>query len=64
MKNLKLCNRRKIQQQEPHMIIQTDASTKGCGHTARVEMVKGREAFLHISSKITDIKVCNPNFYK
>ena len=29
MENLKLCNGRKIQQREPHMIIQTDASTKG-----------------------------------
>ena len=34
MENLKLCNGRKIQQQEPHMIIPTDASTKGWGHTA------------------------------
>ena len=31
MENLKLCNGRKIQQREPHMIIKTDASTKGCG---------------------------------
>ena len=31
MESLKLCNRRKIQQREPHMIIQTDASTKGWG---------------------------------
>ena len=34
MENLKLCNGRKIQQQEPHMIIPTDASTKGWGYTA------------------------------
>ena len=35
MENLKLCNGRKTQQREPHMIIQTDASTKGWGHNAR-----------------------------
>ena len=35
MENLKLCNGRKIQQREPHMIIQTDDSTKCWGHTAR-----------------------------
>ena len=35
MENFKLCNRREIQQREPNMIIQTDASTKGLGHTAR-----------------------------
>ena len=35
IEKLRLCNRGKIQQQEPHMIIQTDASTKDCGHTAR-----------------------------
>ena len=35
MKNLKLCNGKKIQQREPHMLIQTGASTKGLGHTAK-----------------------------
>ena len=35
MENLKLCNGRKIRRREPRMIIQTDASTKGWGHTAR-----------------------------
>ena len=35
MKNLKLYNRRKIQQREPEMIIQTDASTKSWGHIAK-----------------------------
>ena len=29
--NLKLCNGRKVQQREPHMIIQTDDSAKGWG---------------------------------
>ena len=31
MENLKLCNGRKIQQREPHIIIQRDASTKDWG---------------------------------
>ena len=31
IENLKLCNWRKIQQRGPHMIIETDASTKGLG---------------------------------
>lgn len=31
----KLCNGRKIPQHEPHMIIQSDASTKDSGHTAK-----------------------------
>ena len=35
MENLKLCNGRKFQLREPHMVIQTDASTKWRGHTAR-----------------------------
>ena len=60
MENVKLCNERRIQQREPHMIIQTDASTKGCGgHTTREfpqgEMVKRGETFSHKCSIITGI---------
>ena len=32
---MKLCNGREIQQQKQHIIIQTDASTKVWGHTAK-----------------------------
>ena len=67
MENLKLCNGRKIQEREPHMIIQTDASTKGWGaYCKRVsgKMVKGGEAFSHKCSRFTGIKFCNPNFRK
>ena len=67
-KNLKLCNGRKIQQQKPQMIIQTDASTKGWRHTARsfdsLQIVKLGEAFSHKCSIITVIEVANHNFHK
>ena len=68
MENLKLCNWRKIQQLESHMIIYTDASTKGWGHTTREfrqgEMFRGGETFSYKCSRITGIKICNPNFPK
>ena len=35
MENWKICNGRKIQQRETHIIIQIDVSTRGRGHTAR-----------------------------
>ena len=67
IENLKLCNGRKIQQRESHMIIQTDASTKGWGHIAK-EFLQGgmvkEEAFSHKCSRITGIKIYNPNFHK
>ena len=67
--NLKLCNGRKIQQRESHMIIQRDASTKGWGAyckgvSTEGEMVRGGEAFSHKCCRITGIKICNPNFHK
>ena len=59
---------KKIQQQEPYMIIQTDASTNGWGHSAREfrhgEMVKGGEAFSHKCSRTTDIKFTILTFTK
>ena len=68
MKNLKLYNRRKIQQREPEMIIQTDASTKSWGHIAKEfsqgKMDKGGEDFSHKCSRITGIKTSNHNFHK
>ena len=41
MKNLKLCNGRKFQQQEPHMIIQQKAGGIQQGSFDRGEMIKG-----------------------
>ena len=35
MENWKICNGRKIQQRETHIIIQIDVSTRDWGHTAR-----------------------------
>ena len=64
MKNLKLCNGRKFQQQEPHMIIQQKAGGIQQGSFDRGEMIKGGEAFLHKCSKTSGIKICNANFHK
>ena len=52
------------------MIIQIDASAKGWVEGIpqdsfnRGEMVKGREEFSDKCSRITGIKICNPNFHK
>ena len=63
MKGLKPCNGKKIQQREPHVIIQTNETKKSWGHTAK-EFIQGGNGFLYKFSRVTGIKICNPSFHE
>ena len=65
MENLKLCNERKIQQGKPHMIIQTDASTKDLQESFDKEEWSKEEKHFHINVlKLLALKSATLSFTK